>query len=146
MDATLNAPSSGASASRNATAVGRARTLRSLALESRFELVRLARQPSYVLPLFAFPLAFYYFFGIAMNGAQRYPRRFSVATYLLASYGAFGVIGAALFGFGVSLALERGNGWLILKRASPMRLWSYLAAKIARGARSSRSPSRPQSK
>ena len=102
--------------------------LRSFALEARLELIRLARQPSYVLPLFAFPLAFYYFFGIAM-GRQQY-HGVDASVYLLASYGAFGVIGAAVFGFGVTLALERGNGWLILRRASPMRLWSYLAAKM----------------
>ncbi len=106
-----------------------ASTFRSFALETRLELVRLARMPSYVLPLFAFPLAFYYFFGISF-GAQHYPGHVSASTYLLATYGAFGVIGASLFGFGVSLALERGNGWLILKRASPMHLWSYLGAKM----------------
>lgn len=101
----------------------------SLAVETRFEIVRLARQPAYVLPLFAFPLAFYYLFGVAMahtgNAAHG-----DNATYFLASYGAFGVIGAALFGFGVTLALERGEGWLVLRRASPMRVSSYLGAKM----------------
>ena len=41
-----------------------------------------------------------------------------VATYLLATYATFGVIGAALFGFGVGVAVERGQGWMLLKRAS----------------------------
>jgi ABC-2 type transport system permease protein len=123
MEAALNS-TAGRSAARGTAASG----FGSFALESRLELVRLARQPSYVLPLFAFPLTFYYFFGIAM-GPQRY-HGVSVAAYMLASYGAFGVIGAALFGFGVTLALERGSGWLVLRRASPMRLSSYLAAKM----------------
>ncbi|MBC5799734.1 MAG: ABC transporter permease [Candidatus Eremiobacteraeota bacterium] len=123
MEATSNpAPACNMSSFRPTSPLG------SFALEARLELVRLARQPSYVLPLFAFPLAFYYFFGISM-GEQRY-HGVTAATYLLASYGAFGVIGAALFGFGVTLALERGNGWLILRRASPMRLLSYLSAKM----------------
>lgn len=102
--------------------------LKSLAVETRFEIVRLARQPSYLLPLFAFPLAFYYLSGISM-GAHSYHGA-GAATYFLASYGAFGVIGAALFGFGMSLALERGNGWLVLRRASPMRASCYLTAKM----------------
>lgn len=101
--------------------------LKSLAVEIRFEILRLARQPAYLLPLFAFPLAFYYLFGISMGG--RYHGT-NVATYFLASYGAFGVIGAALFGFGVNLAVERGNGWLVLRRASPMRASCYLTAKM----------------
>ncbi len=123
MEAIFNAPTA-----RNVSAVPNTSALRSLALEVRFELLRLVRQPSYVLPLFAFPLAFYYFFGISM-GPQRY-HGVDASVYLLASYGAFGVIGAALFGFGITLALERGNGWLILRRASPMRLWSYLGGKM----------------
>ena len=102
--------------------------MKSLAVETRFEVLRLARQPAYLAPLFAFPLAFYYLFGITMN--QHAHLGASAATYFLASYGAFGVIGAALFGFGVTLALERGEGWLVLRRASPMRLSCYLTAKM----------------
>lgn len=101
---------------------------KSLALETRFEIVRLARQPGYLLPLFTFPLAFYYLFGISMGQSAYHGA--SVATYFLATYGAFGVIGAALFGFGMSLALERNNGWLVLRRASPMRASTYLTAKM----------------
>jgi len=103
--------------------------LNALTVETRFEVVRLARQPGYLLPLFAFPLAFYYLFGISMSAHSQLGT--SVATYFLASYGAFGVIGAALFGFGMSLALERNNGWLVLRRAGPMRVSCYLVAKMA---------------
>ena len=51
--------------------------------------------------------------------------------YILAMYGAFGVIGAALFGFGVNVASERGMGWLEVKRASPMPPFAYFFAKMA---------------
>lgn len=133
MDATYTTPheepaTASGSMSPKAPTLRRSSALRSFALEARFELVRLVRQPAYVIPTFAFPLAFYYFFGISM-GPQRYAGH-SVATYMLASFGAFGVIGAALFGFGISVALERSSGWLILRRASPMRLWSYFGAKM----------------
>ncbi len=42
----------------------------------------------------------------------------------------FGVMGASLFGFGVSLAMERGQGWLQVKRASPMPIAAYFLAKL----------------
>ena len=52
------------------------------------------------------------------------------ATYMLATMGCFGVMAVALFGFGVSLAMERGQGWLQVKRASPMPVSAYLLAKL----------------
>lgn len=55
----------------------------------------------------------------------------SAATYLIATYGAFGVIGASLFGFGVSVAIERGQGWLEAKRTTPMPIAAYFVAKLA---------------
>ncbi|HEX5693715.1 MAG TPA: ABC transporter permease, partial [Arenimonas sp.] len=44
---------------------------------------------------------------------------------------ALGVIGPALFGFGVGLAIEREKGWLELKRVSPMPTLVYFLAKIS---------------
>jgi ABC-2 type transport system permease protein len=40
-----------------------------------------------------------------------------------------GVIGVGLFGFGVYVATERGQGWLLLKRVSPMPPLMYFLAK-----------------
>jgi ABC-2 type transport system permease protein len=42
----------------------------------------------------------------------------------------FGVMSPGLFGFGVSLALERENGLLTLKRALPMPPGAYLLGKM----------------
>ena len=52
-----------------------------------------------------------------------------MARYTLATYGAFGVMGATLFAFGVGVAVERGLGWLQVKRASPMPPAAYFLAK-----------------
>ena len=98
--------------------------------ETRAELTKQVRLPAYVIPTLAFPLAFYTFFGLAMGGASRGVGATSIATYLLATYGAFGVVGCALFGFGVSVAVERGQGWLLVKRASPMPPIAYVLAKM----------------
>jgi ABC-2 type transport system permease protein len=54
----------------------------------------------------------------------------TMAEYLLATYGVFGVVGAALFSFGVGVATERGQGWLQVKRASPMPPAAYFLAKV----------------
>ena len=97
--------------------------------ETRAELTKFARLPAYVIPTLAFPVAFYAFFGLAMNGSQHIGPT-TVATYMLATFGAFGVVGCALFAFGVSVAMERGQGWLLVKRASPMPPAAYFVAKV----------------
>jgi ABC-2 type transport system permease protein len=107
-----------------------ANVLQSWVLEVRFEFLKLVRTPAYVFFTLLFPLMFYIFFGVLM-GQRTSGRGPSMAVYLVGTYGAFGVIGVSLFGFGVSLAVERGLGWLQLKRASPMPPYSYLAAKAA---------------
>lgn len=107
-----------------------AQVLRSYALEVRYEFLKLIRTPGYVVFTLMFPLMFYVIFGLVM-GTRTSGRGPSMAAYLVGTYGTFGVIGVSLFGFGVGLAVERGLGWLQLKRASPMPPMSYLAAKAA---------------
>ncbi len=99
------------------------------ALEAKTEVFKLMRMPAYVLPTIGFPVVFYILFALCFR-PPGIPDPSSMATYLIASYGAFGVIGAALFGFGVGVAVERGQGWLLLKRASPMPPLAYLVAKM----------------
>ena len=71
---------------------------------------------------------FYVIFGITFAGEQA--GGVGMTTYMLATYGAFGVIGVALFGFGVSVAVERGQGWMRLKRVAPMPPLAYFVAKV----------------
>ncbi|MGE5321391.1 MAG: ABC transporter permease [Actinomycetota bacterium] len=96
--------------------------------EARFDLLKMLRLPMYSVASIAFPVMFYVLFGVIFGkqGGQG-PQ---VARYLLGSYGAFGVIGASLFGFGVGVAVERGQGWLQVKRASPMPPSAYFVAKL----------------
>jgi len=103
-------------------------TLRIHLLETRYELLKLMRLPAYAIPTLLFPLVFYLFFGIGM--ARHQAQATAVATYLIASYGTFGVIAASLFGFGVTVATERGQGWLQVKRTTPMPVSAYFISKI----------------
>jgi ABC-2 type transport system permease protein len=103
--------------------------LRIYALEARYEFLKQLRMPAYVVPSLAFPLVFYFMFGIALPHGSGGP--FDIPTYMLATYGAFGVMNVSLFGFGVGVATERGQGWMLFKRASPMPPVAYFAAKLA---------------
>lgn len=99
------------------------------ALEAKCEFLKVLRLPMYAIPTLAFPLVFYLLFGVALG--NRTAGGTPMAAYLLASYGAFGVLGAALFGFGVGVATERGQGWMLFKRATPMPPLAPLVGKLA---------------
>lgn len=111
-----------------ADALARPSTPAVYALEAWYEFLRTLRTPAFALPTLAFPLVFYVMFAIVMPGQWGSLHK---TTYLFATYATFGVIGPALFGFGVGLALERQQGWLELKRVSPMPTGAYFFAKIA---------------
>jgi ABC-2 type transport system permease protein len=96
-------------------------------LETKYEFLKNLRRPAYAIATLGFPVMFYAFFGLASGFRDS---GMSIATYLLATYGTWGVVGASLFGFGVSISMERGAGWLLLKRASPMPPLAYFVAKI----------------
>lgn len=100
--------------------------------EARHEFLKLMRIPIFAVSTIALPVMFYLLFGVAFAGDQ--DGGVGRTTYMLATYGTFGVIGAALFGFGVSVAVERGQGWMRLKRVSPMPPQAYFAAKVVMSA------------
>src|ERR1700761_7214174 len=96
--------------------------------EARCELLKLARNRSYLFSMAGFPVLFYLLFGITNKNSAF--QGHSIARYLLAGYACFGAMGSSLFGIGAGLAFERGHGWLELKRASPMPAAAYLLAKL----------------
>jgi ABC-2 type transport system permease protein len=100
------------------------RPIRILLKETQYELARLLRTRAYSLSVIGFPVMFYLIFGLANRGRPG-------ALYLIAGYACMGIVSACLFGIGLALAMERAQGWLELKRASPMPRFAYLGAKIA---------------
>jgi ABC-2 type transport system permease protein len=100
--------------------------LRSYLLEARIEFLRLLRTPSFSVPSLVFPCLFYLLFGVLLSKGGG-----DGARYLLATYGTFGIMGAGLFAFGVTVAMERDQGYLRFKRALPMPAGAYLWAKLA---------------
>lgn len=106
------------------TGAARASALRACMIEIRCELLRLLREPAYVLPAVLFPVLFYVLFGVLLSGMGAPP------AFLLAGYGVFGTIGATLFGIGVGVANEREQGLLRLRRALPAHAGGWLLAKM----------------
>ena len=104
-----------------------ASTLAIFAKEIKYEFLKLFRTRTFSLSIIGFPLMFYVLFGLSNRGNTI--DSMDAAKYMLAGYCCFGMIGAALFGIGVGLASERSQGWLELKRASPMPPLAYLLAK-----------------
>ena len=98
---------------------------RSYLQEAKCEALRMLREPAFCLPVIGFPVLFYLLFGVLLDKGEG-----KAAQYLLATYGAFGVIGAGLFGFGVSIAVDREKGLLRLKRALPVPPGALLLAKM----------------
>jgi imidazolonepropionase-like amidohydrolase/ABC-type multidrug transport system permease subunit len=96
-------------------------------LEAFYELLRTLRMPAFAIPTLVFPVAFYSVFALLVPGNWGDMQK---ALYLFATYSVFGMMGPALFGFGVGLAMEREQGWLALKQVSPMPIGAYFFAKI----------------
>ncbi len=94
--------------------------------EARFEFIRMLRMPMFALPALVFPAMFYLLFGVLMGKGKA-----EVSAYLLATYCIFGVMGPGLFGFGVSVALEKDQGWLKWRRAVPALPGAYFVSKMA---------------
>src|SRR6201987_4755572 len=97
--------------------------------EAKYEFLKNLRLRVYTLSVLSFPIMFYVLFGLVLNSPQSIGAT-SVATYLIATYGTFGVMGASLFGTAAGLASDRGLGWLQVKRASPMPPFAYFVAKV----------------
>lgn len=99
------------------------------AKEAYYEFLKYLRIPMYAGSTLLFPVMFYILFGLLMNRGSSMGR-IGVSTYLIATYGTFGVMGASLFSNGIGVAVERGLGWMQVKRASPMPPFAYFTAKF----------------
>src|SRR5215831_7981279 len=104
------------------------RVLRAYFMEARYETIRMIRTPAFAVPLLGLPLMLYVLFGVVIYGSAGRTDPI-VPLYLFVAFSTFGVVGPGMFGFGVSVAMEREYGLLKLKRALPMPPAAYLLAK-----------------
>ena len=106
--------------------------LRIYRLETLTELRRLVRSPIFLGLTVVSPLVFYIILKLVLGSQIAYGNTLA-HTYMLATYGTFGVAGISLGAVGLTIASERAFGFLTLKRASPMPPEAMLVAKLAVG-------------
>jgi ABC-2 type transport system permease protein len=100
--------------------------MRLVRAHTRAELLELVRYPSFSVPTLAFPALLFLFFGVPAEGSDE--------EILMVSYAAFGVLGVALFQFGVGIASERVSPWQVYLRTLPVPARVRFAARLAAAA------------
>ncbi len=107
----------------------RARVLRSYAIEAKYESLRMLRAPAFAGPFLLLPVALYLLFGVVLFGSEiaKDPKA-GLFTFL--GFSILGVMGPGMFGFGVTVAAERDQGLLRLRRALPAPPAASLIAKM----------------
>jgi ABC-2 type transport system permease protein len=105
------------------------RLLRAYLTEARFESLRMFRVMGFSLPFLVLPVALYLLFGVVIFGdaIRNDP---AAGKFIFTAFAVFGVMGPGMFGFGATIATEREQGLLTLKRALPAPTGSYLLAKL----------------
>lgn len=101
-------------------------------VEMRLELVRLLRAPAFALPMFLLPVALYLLFAFAVAGEMT-AKDPDAARFMFAGFSLMAVTMSAVFATSPSLAMEREQGLLTLKRAQPAPPGAWLLAKIVAG-------------
>ena len=96
--------------------------------EIRLEFLKLLRVPIFSISVIGFPVMFYVLFGSIFSTGEA--QGILSGLYMVGTFSAVGVLSAAMFGFGIGVASERGQGWMRLKRVSPMPPLAYFVAKI----------------
>jgi ABC-2 type transport system permease protein len=114
------------------TALPRAGALGAYFTETRFEFMRMIRNPGVAIPVLVLPLALYALFALVIAG-EAINKDPDTGIFLFAAFSLMSVTMPALFGTGVTLALERDMGLLRLKRAQPAPPAAWVVAKIATG-------------
>jgi len=100
--------------------------------ETHYELLRMVRNPGIAVPVLAMPLALYALFAFVIGG-EWIAKDANAGTFLFVAFSLMAVTMPAVFGIGISLALEREMGLLRLKRAQPAPPTAWVIAKILAG-------------
>ena len=86
------------------------------------------RTPAVSVISFAMPVMLFLFFGLPALGTPYLPG-LDLGTFMLASFAAYAVSSVMVFNYGVTIALDRGQGVDVLMRASPLPGSIYLLAR-----------------
>jgi ABC-2 type transport system permease protein len=107
------------------------RLLRAYLNETRSQFIQALRAPAFAFPFLLLPVPLYLFFGVVMAGsAKEVIANPVLRNYTFSAWCSMAVMGPAIFGIGIGLAMDREANLLKLKRALPLPAGSYLIAKI----------------
>ena len=107
------------------------RVLRAYLSEARYQFVQALRAPAFALPFLLLPVPLYLFFGVVMaGGSPEVQANPELLNYVFSGWCCMSVMGPAIFGVGIGIAMERDANLLKLKRALPLPSGSYLVAKM----------------
>ena len=98
-------------------------------METKYESLRMLRAPAFAGPFLGLPILLYLLFAVLLYGdaVAKDPK---TAWFLFLGFAVFGVMGPGMFGFGITIAMEREQGLLKLKRAMPCPPAAPLLAKM----------------
>ena len=100
-----------------------------LLAQTRSELRMRWRVAAFSLTSLLLPIVFFTFFGLPFV-RQTFPNGVSVGAYLLASFAAYAVGNVMVYGFGIGVAVERGQKVDLLLRATPLPPAIAITAKV----------------
>src|SRR5580658_8581016 len=112
-----------------ASAMTFGRVLRAYVIEAKYESLRMLRAPAFAAPFLLLPVCLYLLFAVLLFGdAIAKDPKAGLITFM--GFSILGAMGPGMFGFGITVAVEREQGLLKLKRALPMPPAASLVAKM----------------
>ena len=103
--------------------------------EAWFETKRHLRAPAFAMPFLVIPVALYVFFTSLGGDPSQAPKpELQMPIRMFTGFSIMGVMGPALFAFGMAVAVDRDFGLLRLKRALPMPPMAYMLGKMVMAA------------
>ena len=112
----------------------RSRLVRAYLIDTKYELIRMLRNLSFVIPIVIIPPLMYWLFGVVfINSFDEKAwvdiSKEDVLQMMFVNFSVFSILGPSMVSMGTHLALERDSGLLTFKRALPMPSVGPLIAK-----------------
>lgn len=114
--------------------MSRGRLVRAYLVDTKYEFIRMLRNPPFFIPIVIIPVVMYLIFGVLfINSFDEKTwadiSKAEVLKMMFVNFSVFSVLGPAMVSLGTHLALERDAGLLTFKRALPMPTLAPLLAK-----------------
>lgn len=102
--------------------------MRPLKMQCKAEILRILRNPYFVIWSLLMPILFYFLFTKIINTGVDNPQEWQ-AHYLM-SMTSFSVMGSAIMTLGIRLVQERTQGWSLFMRITPISDTAYFFSKM----------------